>query len=118
MYSLIQLKKATSLFVIALVLACLTLSLQAFASLGKVAKPTFTYATDGCGRSVWHVSTTTSGATIRAWGGGAGQECVNSCNLPIKPGGRSVVWAYAYKSFMTNSDYAWNTYTSLPVCTL
>jgi hypothetical protein len=63
MNPLIQLKKATPLFVIALVVACFVLSPQAF---GQSTTPTFSPANwFGCQHSIYvRISTTMSGANV------------------------------------------------------
>jgi hypothetical protein len=113
MNPLIQLKKATPLFVIALVLACFTLSPQAFA--GTVVTPTFTPYYSACHRYELRVSTPTSGATISVWGvGTAGMRCVTSCTIPLtKTTGGTLLFAQASKIGWITSGRA-QTYYRIP----
>ena len=98
MNPVIQLKKATPLFVIALVLACFALSPQAFA--GTVKPPTFIpNQWSGCHDSTnVRISTGTSGASIKVWGFGAvGREIANNTTIPVGPLGSLTLWARAKK---------------------
>jgi hypothetical protein len=109
MNPLIQLKKVTPLFVIALVLACFTLSPQAFAA--QVAKPTFAPYYSACHRWELRISTTTTGAIIYVWGvGTAGITIANNGTIPLTLVGPYTIWARAYKVHMTRSDLAHTTY--------
>ena len=96
MNPLIQLKKATPLFVIALVLACFALSPQAFA----VEPPTFTpNQWSGCADSTnVLISTATNGATIHVWGlGVVGRAIANNTIFPVRPLGSVILLARAKK---------------------
>jgi len=105
MNPLIQLKKATPLLVIALVLACFALSPQAFAQTGFT--PTFN-PDQWCGCQRWKnvtISSGTSGATISVWGfGGCRIEIPDNSNaagttgtisFPVKRLGSFRLWAQA-----------------------
>ena len=108
MNPLIQLKKATPLFVIALVLACFTLSPQAFA--GTVAHadvyPRLLLRLSPL-RNV-RISTPTSGATISVWGlGAAGMSCCKQhARSHLAARGHVNIFAQARKSGWTNSVVA------------
>jgi hypothetical protein len=116
MNPLIQLKKATPLFVIAVVLACFTLSPQAFA--GTVATPTFAPFYSACHRYELRVSTTTSGATISVWGvGTAGMSCVTSCTIPLtQTAGGTLLFAQASKFGWITSGRAQTYYRNPDAC--
>jgi hypothetical protein len=100
MNPLIQLKKATPLFVIALVLVCFVLSPQAF---GQSAVPTFTPANwSGCQH--WKnvkIATTTSGANVGIHVVGPGQIQFDITNntppIPVGRLGTLTIMAYAFR---------------------
>jgi hypothetical protein len=98
MNTLIQLKKAPPLFVIALVLACFALSPQAFAQTGFT--PTFN-PDQWCGcqrRTNVTISTGTSGATISVWGWGGAYIQIPATwtiSFPVKRMGSFRLWAQA-----------------------
>jgi hypothetical protein len=97
MNPLIQLKKATPLFVIALVLACFALSPQAFA--GTVAEPKF-FPDHWSGCHDWtNVRIYAAGAAIiHVWGFGAvGKAIANNTTIPVGPSGSYTLWARAKK---------------------
>src|SRR5262249_10575642 len=116
MNPLIQLKKATPLFVIALVLVCFTLSPQAFA--GTVQTPRFAPVWTACHRWQIQVSTGTSGATISVWGvGTAGMSCVTSCTIPLtQTTGGTLLFAQASKFGWITSGRAQTYYRNPDAC--
>ena len=97
MNPLIQLKKATPLFVIALVLACFALLPQAFAQ--TVTPPKFIpNSWSGCHDSTNVTISGTPGATIKVWGFGAvGKVIANNTAIPVGPLGSLTLWARAKK---------------------
>jgi len=116
----IQLKKATPLFVIALVLACFALSPQVLA--GRCAMPTFTPLNwSGCQQ--WEnvtISTTTIGANVRIWvvGNGSGSiEIANGRTIAVGPLGTLTIKAQAYRRIgnyiFDKSYWGYSTYTCL-----
>ena len=110
MNPLIQLKKATPLFVITLVLACFALSPQAFAQ--TVAKPTFSPPNySGCKR--WKdvtICSPTPGARIYVWWGAAGGDMSNCRTINVGPLGTIFLQAYAHIG-STKSGIQSGTYT-------
>ena len=109
MNPLIQLKKATPLFVIALVLACFTLSPQAFAE--QVEPLTFTDVhNQNCHRNELRIRTATPDpVTIKVWGpwGAAYMKIErNTGKIAYRDGGTGTISAQAYKSGWTASDVA------------
>ena len=111
MNALIQLKKATPLFVIALVLACFVLSPQAF---GQSNTPTFSPANwSGCQHSInVKVSTTLSGARIKVIVGQVQMDIANGTPVPV---GRLGTLTVCAQSFIPNtqikSGWGYSTYT-------
>jgi hypothetical protein len=111
MNPLIQLKKATPLFVIALVLACFALSPQAFA-LSKVATPTFNPGSCSQHSKNVTISTTTSGASIVvSFGGQVGIMIPNGGMITLRNLGQVTIRALAYKHGMILSDLHSGTYS-------
>ena len=109
MNPLIQLKKATPLFVIALVLACFTLSPQAFAQ--QVEMPTFTaIRNENCRRWELRISSATPDpVTIDVWGfgGGAYMRIANNARIPYRSEGTLILAAQAHRSGWTDSPVAY-----------
>ena len=115
MNPLTQLKKATPLFVIALVLACFALSPQAFA--GTVATPMFTSVYTACHRWELKISTATSGATIRVWDSAAIRiDCSGSCTIPVTQGGSLTIYAQGRRAGWINSVTVNTTYRDAGAC--
>jgi hypothetical protein len=96
MNPLIQLKKATPVFFIALVLACFALSPQAFAQ-GATPGPTPTFSPpsfDGCRRWQYVTISAPGAATISVWGlGGCYIDIPNNSTIPVGPLGRFTLYA-------------------------
>jgi hypothetical protein len=119
MNPLIQLKKATPLFVIALVLACFVLSPQAFGQ-----APTFSPANwSGCQHSIGvKISTPISGAFIGVAGGGeAGHYIANNDIVDVANLGASTLMAQACKrmpdgTIQPVSVWGYSTYTYCSWC--
>ena len=119
MNPLIQLKKTTPLFVIALVLACFALSPQALAA--PVANPTFTPLNwSGCQHlENVTISTTTIGTNVRIQvrgnGGWAGMEIANNTTIPVGRLGTLTICAQAYRwingNMVDKSGWVYSTYT-------
>jgi hypothetical protein len=112
MNPLIQLKKATPLFVIAFVVACFVLSPQAF---GQSTTPTFSPANwSGCQHSIYvRISTTMSGANvrIRVIIGQVGTVIANGEMIPVGPFGTLTVCAQAFRLNSTiKSGWGYSTY--------
>jgi hypothetical protein len=108
MNPLIQLKKATPVFVIALVLACFVLSPQAF---GQSNTPTFSPANwSGCQHSInVKVSTTLSGARIKVIVGQVQMDIANGTPVPVGRLGTLTVCAQAYRGAVKTA-WAYSTY--------
>ena len=112
MNPLIQLKKATPLFVIAFVVACFVLSPQAF---GQSTTPTFSPANwSDCQHSIYvRISTTMSGTDvrIRVIIGQVGTVIANGEMIPVGPLGTLTVCAQAFRLNSTiKSGWGYSTY--------
>ena len=113
MNPLIQLKKATPLFVIAFVVECFVLSPQAF---GQSTTPTFSPANwSGCQHSIYvRISTTMSGANVRIrviGNGSADAVIANNGTIPVGPFGTLTVCAQAFRLNSTiKSGWGYSTY--------
>ena len=113
MNPLIQLKTATPLFVIALVLACFVLSPQAF---GQSTTPTFRPANwSGCEHSESVIISTTMGGAnvrIRVIIGQAGTVIANGGMVPVGRLGTLTVCAQAFiPNTQIKSGWGYSTYT-------
>jgi hypothetical protein len=111
MNPLIQLKTATPLFVIALVLACFVLSPQAF---GQSTTPTFRPANwSGCEH--WEsvtISTTMRGARIRVIISQVNMVIANGGTIPVGRLGTLTVCAQAFiPNTQIKSGWGYSTYT-------
>ena len=110
MNPLIQLKKATLLFVIALVLACFTLSPQAFAA--PAPTPTFS-PNHWCGPKHWKNVTFSAGPPggqifVQDVGGSVLVPIPNPTTTPVGYLGTKKLKAFARKPGMTDSGWAYS----------
>ena len=114
MNPLIQLKKATPLFVIAFVVACFVLSAQAF---GQSTTPRFSSANwSGCQHSIYvRISTTMSGANVRirvTYNGSDYRVIANNDLYPVGHLGPLTVCAQAFRLNSTiKSGWGYSTYS-------
>ena len=110
MNPLIQLKKATLLFVIALVLACFALSPQALAQ--PAPTPTFS-PNHYCGPRHWKNVTFSAGQPggkifVQDVNGSVGQWIPNPTTTPVGYLGRKNLKAKARRTGMTDSDWSFS----------